>query len=111
MSLLDRFLGDCMAVRRTSGGTQETSYYTAINNLMDGVGATLRPKVRCVMQLKNLGAGSPDGGLFTSEQFDRKTSAIKDLSAPARGVIEVKSLGEAVDITTSSPQIDKYWKR
>ena len=111
MKHLEAFLLACLSVRRTAGGTSETSYYTPINNLLDAVGAGLRPKVRCVMQLKNLGAGSPDGGLFTSEQFDRKTSAIKDLSAPARGVIEVKSVAEPVDITTSSPQIDKYWKR
>ena len=111
MKHLEAFLLACLSVRRTAGGTSETSYYTPINNLLDAVGAGLKPKVRCIMQLKNLGAGSPDGGLFTSEQFDRKTSAIKDLSAPARGVIEVKSVAEPVDITTSSPQIDKYWKR
>jgi hypothetical protein len=111
MKHLEAFLLACLSVRRTAGGTSETSYYTPINNLLDAVGAGLKPKVRCIMQLKNLGAGSPDGGLFTSEQFDRKTSHVKDLSAPARGVIEVKSVAEPVDITTSSPQIDKYWKR
>jgi hypothetical protein len=83
MTQLGTFLSDCTAVRRTAGGTRETSYYTAINNLLDNVGAHLKPNVRCVMQRKDLGAGNPDGGLITQEQFDRRTSAAKDLaSAP-----------------------------
>lgn len=44
-------------------------------------GAGLKPKVRAVMQLKNLGAGNPDGGLFTQDQFDRKTGEAKNLAA------------------------------
>ena len=52
--LLESFLSASKSVRSTGGGTKETSYYTAINNLLDGVGHTLKPKVRCVMQLKNL---------------------------------------------------------
>jgi len=54
MTHLGNFLSGCTAVRRSAGGTRETSYYTAINNLLDNVGAQLKPKVRCVMQLKNL---------------------------------------------------------
>ena len=111
MMHLGTFLSDCTAIRRTAGGTRETSYYTAINNLLDSVGAQLKPKVRCVMQLKDLGAGSPDGGLFTQEQFDRRTSTVKDISSPARGVIEVKSPAEAVSDTATSAQVAKYWGR
>jgi len=111
MRHLEAFLFACLSVHRTGGGTGETSFYTPINNLLDAVGASLQPRVRCIMQLKNLGAGSPDGGLFTSEQFDRKTSHVKDLSAPARGVIEVKSPAEALGLTAKSLQVDKYWNR
>src|SRR3990167_4728557 len=93
--LLEAFLNAVRGVHGTSGGTKETSYYTAINNLLDGAGHTLKPKVRCVMQLKNLGAGNPDGGLFTADQFDRKTGEAKDLGQPSRGVIEVKAPVEA----------------
>ncbi len=73
-------------------GTKETFYYTALDNLLDGIGQTLKLRVRCVMQLKSLGAGNPDGGLFTADQFDRKTCAPKNVAAPARGVVEVKAL-------------------
>ena len=108
---LETFLNTVRGVHGTSGGTKETSYYTAINNLLDGIGNGLKPKVRCVMQLKNLGAGNPDGGLFTADQFDRKTSEVKNLGAPSRGVIEVKSSAEPVDDTAASNQVSKYWDR
>ena len=109
--LLENFLNAVRGVHSTSGGTKETSYYTALNNLLDGVGHTLKPKVRCVMQLKNLGAGNPDGGLFTPDQFDRKTGEAKDLGKPSRGVIEVKAPAEPVDDTATTGQITKYWDR
>ncbi len=109
--LLEDFLNAVRGVHSTSGGTKETSYYTALNNLLDGVGHTLKPKVRCVMQLKNLGAGNPDGGLFTPDQFDRKTGEAKDLGKPSRGVIEVKAPAEPVDDTATTGQITKYWDR
>ncbi len=110
-NLLEQFLADAAAVRRTGSGTKETSYYPALCNLFDAVGNTLKPRVRCVMQLKNLGAGNPDGGFFTADQFDRKSDAPKQPGSPARGVIEIKSPAEAVDVTTASAQVAKYWDR
>lgn len=109
--LLEDFLHAVRGVHHTGGGTKETSYYTALNNLIDGAGHALKPRVRCVMQLKNLGAGNPDGGLFTADQFDRASAEVKNLGAPARGVIEVKSPAEAVNDTATTAQISKYWDR
>ena len=108
---LEEFLNAVRGVYSTGGGTKETSFYTALNNLLDGVGHGLKPKVRCVMQLKNLGAGNPDGGLFTPDQFDRKTGEAKDLGKPTRGVIEVKAPAEPVNDTAATEQITKYWDR
>ena len=108
---LETFLHAVRGVHGSGGGTKETSYYTALNNLLDAVGHALKPRVRCVMQLKNLGAGNPDGGLFTADQFDRASAEVKNLGAPARGVIEVKSPAEAVNDTATSQQISKYWSR
>ena len=108
---LAAFLAAAHGVHFSGAGTKETSYYTALDNLLDGIGQTLKPRVRCVMQLKSLGAGNPDGGLFTSDQFDRKTEAPKNIAAPARGVVEVKAPGEAVDFTAASAQVAKYWDR
>ena len=108
---LETFLHAVRGVQGSGGGTKETSYYTALNNLLDAVGHALKPRVRCVMQLKNLGAGNPDGGLFTADQFDRASAEVKNLGAPARGVIEVKSPAKAVNDTATSQQISKYWSR
>lgn len=105
------FLAAAHGVHRSGAGTKETSYYTALNNLLDSVGEALKPKVRCVMQLKSLGAGNPDGGLFTADQFDRSTGAPKNVAVPTRGVIEVKSPGETVEFTAASAQVAKYWDR
>lgn len=74
---------------QTSGsGTKETSFYTAIDNLLDGVGDTLRPKVRCVMQLKSRGVGNRDGGLFTADQFDRDIESPKSDFATGRPLLQ-----------------------
>jgi len=89
--LLEAFLNAVRGVHGTSGGTKETSYYTAINNLLDGAGHTLKPKVRCVMQLKNLGAGNPDGGLFT-HQFRHRVSELTDDLEPLRKLSSFRHL-------------------
>ncbi len=109
--LLQTYLSSMYAIKATGAHTKETSFYTPLNNLLDAVGSTLKPHVRCMMQLKNIGAGIPDGGLFTQDQFDRKTHDPKDIHNPARGVVEIKGLAEAVDDTATSKQVDKYWAR
>ena len=110
--LLDAFLSAVRGVHGTSGGTKETSYYPALNNLLDSIGDKLKPKVHCVNQLKNMGAGSPDVGLFTADQIDRNSHKEKTEGAiPARGVIEVKSPSEPVNETALSDQVSKYLAR
>ncbi|HUW26276.1 MAG TPA: type ISP restriction/modification enzyme [Gallionella sp.] len=108
---LQTYLSSMYAIKATGAHTKETSFYTPLNNLLDTVGGKLKPHVRCMMQLKNVGAGMPDGGLFTQDQFDRKTHDPKDIHNPARGVVEIKGLAEAVDDTATSAQVDKYWTR
>lgn len=108
---LQTYLTSMLAINATGAHTKETSFYTPLNNLLDAAGRTLKPHVRCIMQLKNIGAGMPDGGLFTQDQFDKKTHDPKDLTSPARGVVEIKGLAEAVDDTATGTQVDKYWTR
>ena len=38
-------------IRAAGGGTGELSYYSPLNNLLNAVGGSLRPKVYCVSQL------------------------------------------------------------
>src|SRR2546430_1570967 len=89
--ILQDYLAEVNAIRATGAGVPETSYYPAFSNLFNAAGKALKPKVRCVMNLKNLGAGLPDGGLFTADQFQRQSDgSLKTGQLPARGAIEAK---------------------
>ena len=57
---------------RLGGGVAETSGYAALANLLNEVGGGLKPKTRCILHPHNQGAGIPDGGLYTIDQFERK---------------------------------------
>jgi len=72
-NLIEHYLIDLGEVRGTRSNVPETSFYPALERLLTGIGKTLSPKVRCVINLANRGAGLPDGGLFSADQFRRKT--------------------------------------
>jgi hypothetical protein len=88
----------------------ETSYYPALAALLDAVGATLKPKVRCIVNPSH-GAGIPDVGLFTPDQF-QKASAEEPLpgTKPSRGVVEAKPTSNDAFLTADGAQVSKYWK-
>ena len=112
MKPLENYIRDLHHIRTAGAGTDETSYYTPLANLFNEVGQTLKPKVRCILNLKNQGAGFPDGGFFTSEQFE-KAAAVAPLPGqnPARGVIEVKSTKPDAGVTADGAQVSRYWDR
>ncbi len=66
------YLQDLRDIRSSGAAVKETSYYGALSNLFNEIGKTLKPKVRCIINLANRGAGLPDGGLFTLDQFQRR---------------------------------------
>src|SRR5579884_65729 len=88
---------------------KETSSYPALRDLLNGVGEGLKPKVRCILQLSNRGAGFPDGGLFTVDQIKagEEQAPLFGL-VPARGVIEVKGLGDDVVQIAGTEQVRRY---
>lgn len=116
-NLIERYLTDIGEVRGTGSGVPETSFYPALERLLSDIGKTLSPKVRCVINLSNRGAGLPDGGLFSADQFRRKAREIeaKDnpflVQNPSRGVIEAKSPAEDVRQVAGTEQVERYWKR
>ena len=86
--ILEDYLDDLKAIRASGAGVAETSYYPALSNLFNAAAKSLKPKVRCVMNLKNLGAGMPDGGLFNgspSSSSRQGDDALKTGQLPARG--------------------------
>ena len=62
---VQEYFADLRRVRASGGATQERSLYGPLGNLLTAVGATLRPKVFCVQELADQGAGHPDFGLFS----------------------------------------------
>ena len=55
-------------IRVSDGATAERSRYTTLANLLNAVGNTLKPKVFCVTELADQGAGHPDFGLYAAKQ-------------------------------------------
>lgn len=69
MRPLETYLTSLREIRSSGEAVDETSYYGALESFLNEVGKSLKPRVRCVLQLKNRGAGMPDGGLFTEDQL------------------------------------------
>lgn len=112
MSPFEQYIQELRDIQATGAAVKETSYYSALANLLNAIGSTLKPKVRCVMQLKNQGAGLPDGGLFTARQFQRQSSDLPvEPQNPERGVIEAKGTADDAWVTAQTKQVSKYWDR
>jgi hypothetical protein len=110
MDPVETYIRELRDIRSSGEAVAETSYYGALATLLNEVGKTLKPKVRCIVNIKNRGAGIPDGGLFTADQL-QKSSGAESLKgqAPSRGVIEVKPTSGDAWVTAEGPQVSKYW--
>ncbi len=98
-------------IRSTGGATSETSYYSALENLLNELGALLEPNVICNGQLRNQGAGHPDFGLYSRNQCSKGAPKPGQGEIPERGVIEVKPLADKTWQTAKSNQATKYFDR
>ena len=106
---LETYLTELREIRDSGAATKETSGYGTLGKLLDAVGHSLKPKVHCIIQLKNSGAGLPDGGLFTPDQLKNadEDAPLHGLN-PARGVIEVKATSEELADIAPTPQVKEY---
>ena len=103
------YCAELQQVYASGGATGERSSYGPLATLLNGVGATLRPKVFCVGELANQGAGHPDFGLYGARQLQR--GAPQEGQIPERGVVEVKSANDDAWLTATSDQVSRYWER
>lgn len=92
-------------------GLPEPSHYAALASLLDAAGADFKPRVRCIGQLSDIGAGVPDFGLFTAEQLGRGTAPQAPGQPPARGVVEAKGPNVDLDAAADSTQVRDYVQR
>ena len=106
---VEEYFADLRRVRASGGATQERSLYGPLGNLLTAVGATLRPKVFCVQELADQGAGHPDFGLYAAKQVQKGTP--REGQTPERGVVEVKSPADDAWLTAEGRQASRYWGR
>ena len=105
---VEEYLAELRRIRATGGGTGELSYYPPLNNLLNAVGGSMRPRVYCVSQLAQQGAGHPDFGLYAARQVSKGRP--KQGQLPEGGVVEVKSASDDAWLTADSAQVSRYWE-
>ena len=96
-------------VRASGGATGERSSYGPLAGLLNAVGATLGPKVFCVGELADRGAGHPDFGLYAARQVQRGRP--REGQAPEHGAVEVKAVDDDAWLTAAGDQVGRYWGR
>lgn len=107
---VEEYLRRLTEIRGTGSATDETSYYSALENLLNEIGRSLKPRVVCNGQLRNEGAGHPDFGLYAQTQCNGQGVPKAGQGAnPERGVIEVKPVKDSAWQTAKSEQVSKYW--
>ena len=106
---VETYLAHLRRIRASGGATGERSYYAPLTSLMSAIGGILRPKVSCVGELAQQGAGHPDIGLYNAKQVQRGRA--RQGQAPERGVMEVKPVGDDAWLIASSDQVSRYWNR
>ncbi|MYD14511.1 MAG: N-6 DNA methylase [Gemmatimonadetes bacterium] len=109
VAAVEAYFADLRQVRASGGATAERSYYPALEGLLRAVGATLKPKVFCVQELADQGAGHPDLALYTARQVQKGQPRPGQI--PERGVVEVKGVGDDAWLTAGSGQVSRYWSR
>jgi hypothetical protein len=109
--IVARYLERLAEIRSTGGATKETSYYSALERLLNDVGASLRPQVICNGQLRDQGAGHPDFGLYSRQQCTRGQPPEGQGEIPERGVVEVKGLNDNTWQTANTRQVTTYFDR
>ncbi len=106
---VEAYFAGLRRVRASGGGTGERPSYGPLVNLLNAVGATLKPKVFCVQELADQGAGHPDFGLYAAKQVQRGRP--HEGQVPERGVVEVKAVHDDAWLTAESGQVSRYWNR
>ena len=106
---VETYFTDLWRMRASGGATGERSSYGPLANLLNAVGLTLKPKVFCVGELADQGAGHPDFGFYAAKQVQKGRP--RQGQTPERGVVEVKPAGDDAWLTSEGGQVSRYWRR
>jgi Type ISP C-terminal specificity domain/N-6 DNA Methylase len=105
--ILSDYLGEIARIRATRAGTGEISYYGALTGALNARGEKLKPRVFCVPNLRNRGAGFPDMGLFAGASVHAPDEWPSG-RPPERGVIEVDDIPADLSVKRNSEQVRRY---
>ncbi len=106
-----QYIADLRAIRSTGSATAETSFYPPLAALLNSVGQTLKPAVLFSTQLRNSGAGLPDGGFFPQPKRQTRNAEPDPLQNPERGVVEIKPADYSLDTLAAEPQVLGYLRQ
>lgn len=107
ISIVENFFSAVRDIHHLGSGTKERSYYPALAELFGAIGQDLRPRVLCLSDLGNTGAGHPDFGLYAANQVQKGEPRRGQM--PERGVIETKGLADETWLTADTKQVSKYF--
>ena len=79
---VEAYCADLGRVRASGGATGERSSYGPLANLLNAIGAALKPKVFCVGELADQGVGHPDFGLYAVNQVQPASQRPDRKAAP-----------------------------
>ena len=106
-----QYIAELRAIRSTGSATAETSYYPPLSQLFNFAGQSLKPVVLFSTQLRDSGAGVPDGGFFPQPKRQRRNTEPEPLQNPERGVVEIKPADCNLDTLSADPQILRYLRQ
>lgn len=107
LDIVENYFAALRDVHRIGAGTKERSYYPAVAELLNVIGQELKPKVICLSDLGDAGAGHPDFGLFAANQVQKGEPRKGQM--PERGVIEMKGVADETWLTAKTGQVSKYF--
>ena len=107
IQIVERYFSRLRDEHGLGAGTDERSYYPALAELLNALGHELKPKILCLSDLANTGAGHPDFGLYAANQVQKGEP--RKGQPPERGVIEMKGVNEETWFTAESRQVSKYF--
>ncbi len=105
----ETYFADLGRVHASGGATGERSSYGPLHGLLSAIGAALRPKVHCVQEPADQGAGHPDFALYAARQMQK--GRLREGQIPECGVVEVKAADDDAWLTAAGDQVSRYWER
>ena len=106
---MEAYFTDLGQVRASGGATGERSAYGPLASLLNAVVAALKPKVFCVGEPADQGAGHLNFGQYAAKQVQRGRP--REGQIPERGVVEVKAADEGAWITAAADKMSRNWGR